>query len=118
MRSFEIGYRGIIKNKLMIDAYTYFGNYEDFIGRIGLYQPATGEAFSITANSSNKVKTYGFGLGMDYRLKNNYSLFFNAYSDVITDVPSGFNAYFNTPKYRFNAGIANSGLGQKRINQF
>ena len=68
MSSFEIGYRGIIKDKLMIDAYTYFGKYEDFIGRIGLYQPSTGEAYSITVNSSNKVKTYGFGLGMDYRI--------------------------------------------------
>ena len=68
MRSFEIGYRGIIKDKLMIDAYTYFGKYEDFIGRIGLYQPNTGNAYSITVNSTNSVKTYGFGLGMDYKI--------------------------------------------------
>ena len=63
MSSFEIGYKGLIKNKLMIDAYTYFGKYEDFIGRIGLKQPGTGAAYSIAVNSSNKVKTYGFGLG-------------------------------------------------------
>jgi outer membrane receptor protein involved in Fe transport len=43
----------------------------------------------------------------------NYSMFFNAYSDVITDVPAGFKSYFNTPKYRFNAGFANAGLGKK-----
>jgi outer membrane receptor protein involved in Fe transport len=116
MRSFEIGYKGLIKNKLLIDAYGYAGKYKDFIGRIGLYQPNTGEAFSITVNSSNKVKTYGFGLGMDYRMKDYYSLFFNVYSDVITDVPAGFKAYFNAPKYRFNAGIANDSLGKnKRI---
>lgn len=118
MRSFEIGYKGVIKNKLLIDAYGYIGKYKDFIGRIGLYQPATGEAFSITVNSSNKVKTYGFGLGMDYRMNKNYSLFFNAYSDVITDVPSGFKAYFNAPKYRFNTGFANSGLGKKELFSF
>jgi outer membrane receptor protein involved in Fe transport len=112
MRSFEVGYRGLIHKKLLIDAYSYFGKYEDFIGRIGLYQPGTGEAYSIVVNSSNKVKTYGFGLGMDYNMKNNYSLFFNFYSDVITDVPSGFKAYFNSPKYRLNAGFANSGLGK------
>ncbi|WP_276504820.1 TonB-dependent receptor [Terrimonas pollutisoli] len=118
MRSFEIGYKGVIKNKLLIDAYGYVGKYKDFIGRIGLYQPATGEAFSITVNSSNKVKTYGFGLGMDYRMNNNYSVFFNAYSDVITDVPSGFKAYFNAPKYRFNTGFGNSGLGKKELFSF
>lgn len=113
MRSFEIGYKGLINNKLLIDAYLYLGKYEDFVGRIGLYQPATDEAYSIVVNSSNKVKTHGFGLGMDYRMKNNYSTFFNLYSDVITDVPAGFKSYFNTPKYRLNAGFANSGLGKK-----
>jgi len=118
MRSYEIGYKGVIKNKLLIDAYAYVGKYKDFIGRIGLYQPATGEAFSITVNSSNKVKTYGYGLGMDYRMNKNYSIFFNAYSDVITDVPSGFKSYFNAPKYRFNAGFGNSGLGKKELFSF
>lgn len=113
MRSFEIGYRGIIAKKLMVDIYGYAGNYKDFIGRIGLFQPATNKAYSITVNSSNKVKTYGFGLGLDYRMANNFSTFLNAYSDVITDVPSGFKAYFNAPKYRLNAGIANSGFGPK-----
>jgi len=114
MRSFEIGYKGLIKNKLLVDAYTYFGKYEAFLGRIGLYQPLTGQAYSIVVNSTNKVKTYGYGLGMDYRMKDNYSIFFNAYSDVITDVPSGFKAYFNAPKYRFNAGFANDGLGKNK----
>lgn len=112
MRSFEVGYKGLIKNKLLIDAYAYVGSYKDFIGRIGLYQPGTGEAFSIVVNSDNKVKTYGFGLGMDYRMSKNYSVFFNVYSDEITDVPTGFKSYFNTPKYRFNAGVGNSGFGK------
>jgi hypothetical protein len=40
---------------------------------------------------------------------------FNAFSDVITDVPSGFQSYFNTPKYRINAGVSNSGIGKTRI---
>lgn len=116
MRSFEAGYKALIKNKLLIDAYAYIGKYEDFLGRIGLVQPSTSKAYSIVVNSTNKVKTHGYGLGMDYRMKDNYSIFFNAYSDVITDVPSGFKAYFNTPKYRFNAGFANDGLGKnKRI---
>jgi outer membrane receptor protein involved in Fe transport len=114
MRSFEIGYKGLIMKKLLIDAYSYFGKYEDFIGRIGLYQPGTGNAYSIVVNSANKVKTHGFGLGMDYNMKKNYSLFFNVYSDVITDVPSGFKAYFNTPKYRLNAGFSNSGFGKNQ----
>ena len=114
MRSFEIGYKGLVKERVLIDAYAYFGKYEDFIGRIGLYQPNTDEAYSITVNSSNNVKTHGYGLGIDYLLgkKKNTSVFLNVYSDVITDVPSGFKSYFNSPKYRMNAGLANSGFGK------
>jgi outer membrane receptor protein involved in Fe transport len=114
MRSFEFGYKGLITKKLFIDAYGYIGSYKDFIGRIGLFQPATNLAYSITVNSTNKVKTHGYGLGIDYRLgkKNNTSVFFNIYSDVITDVPSGFKAYFNSPKYRVNIGFGNSGFGK------
>ena len=33
VHSFEIGYRGVIANKLLIDAYFYTSKYEDFIGR-------------------------------------------------------------------------------------
>jgi len=118
MRSFEIGYKGYFNNKLLIDAYAYMGKYEDFIGRIGLVQPATGKTYSIVVNSTNKVKTHGFGLGLDYRVKKNYSVFMNVYSDVITDVPAGFKSYFNAPKYRLNTGFANSGLGKKERVSF
>ena len=118
MSSFELGYKGLINNKILVDAYAYFGKYEDFLGRIGLVQPATGEAYSIVVNSTNKVKTHGFGLGIDYRMSKNYSLFCNLYSDVITDVPAGFKSYFNTPKYRLNAGFANAGLGKKEKISF
>ena len=114
MQSFEIGYKGLIGEKLLVDLYAYAGHYEDFLGRNVLYQPATNQVYSTVVNSSTKVKTHGFGLGLDYQLPNNFSAFFNAYSDVITDVPSGFQSFFNTPKYRLNIGFANSGLGKNK----
>jgi outer membrane receptor protein involved in Fe transport len=93
--------------------YAYAGNYKDFIGRIGLYQPGTGEAFSIVVNSDNKVKTYGFGLGMDYRMKNNYSVFLNVYSDEITDVPAGFKSLFQYSQIPFQCrSLETSGFGK------
>lgn len=113
-RSFEVGYKGLIAKKLLIDGYTYFGKYLNFLGRNALYQPSTGRVFSTVINSSTKVKTHGFGLGIDYQLPESYSLFFNIYSDVITDVPSGFQSFFNTPQYRLNAGFANGGLGKSK----
>ncbi len=114
MQSFEIGYKGLIGEKLLVDMYAYAGHYEDFLGRNVLYQPATNQVYSTVVNSSTKVKTHGFGLGLDYQLPNNFSAFFNVYSDVITDVPSGFQSFFNTPKYRLNIGFANSGLGKSK----
>ena len=40
----------------------------------------------------------------------------NFSSDVLQDVPENFVSFFNAPKYRFNAGIANNALGKdKRI---
>ncbi|MFN2438440.1 MAG: hypothetical protein ABR503_04510, partial [Chitinophagaceae bacterium] len=78
----------------MIDVYGYTGTYRDFIGRNVLLQPSTGKIFVTAVNSSTKVKAHGFGLGLDYRLPNNFSTFFNAYSDVLTDIPAGFQLLF------------------------
>ena len=115
MRSFEIGYKSIINKKLLLDMYSYFGKYTDFLGRIVLIQPTTNnKAYSVVVNSGNKVNTWGAGLGFDYKMANNYFSFFNAYTDNLTNVPAGFQAGFNTPKYRLNAGFGNSGLGKRQ----
>jgi hypothetical protein len=58
------------------------------------------------------VKTYGFGIGVDYRLPANFSIGANFSSDNLTDVPQGFQASFNTPKYRVNLKLANTGFGK------
>lgn len=112
VQSFEIGYKGLIQNKLLIDVYGYWGRYQDFLGRNVLLQPATGNVYSTVVNSSTKVKSYGFGLGFDYLLTKKVSLFANAYSDELTNLPTGFQAYFNTPKYRANAGITANGFAK------
>src|SRR6266536_3246608 len=67
VQSFEIGYRGVIANKLLIDAYFYTSRYKNFIGRaavargdtsdpiIGLFllqNPLTSTNFSFVVNSS------------------------------------------------------------------
>jgi outer membrane receptor protein involved in Fe transport len=120
MRSFEVGYKGLVNKKLLIDAYAYFGKYTNFLGRIVLIQPTVpnSKPFSIVTNSGNEVKTWGAGIGFDYKMKHNFFSFFNAYTDNLTDVPEGFQAGFSTPKYRFNAGLGNSGLGKKELIGF
>lgn len=113
--SIEFGYKGLnLNEKLLIDAYTYYGQYQDFLTRRLVMQnpTTTKKKFSIPVNSTTKVKTYGFGIGVDYRLPANFSIGANFSSDNLTDVPQGFQASFNTPKYRVNLKLANSGFGK------
>lgn len=123
LSSFELGYKGLLlKDKLLIDLYGYYGQYQDFIGRkvvvqslsgsqITLADTANGYRYSLPVNSTDKVKTYGFGIGIDWRLMNNFTVSANVASDVLKDVPSNFVAYFNAPKYKVNASIGNTGFG-------
>ncbi|MFZ1529147.1 MAG: TonB-dependent receptor [Ferruginibacter sp.] len=125
LSSFEAGYKGLLLNsKLLIDMYGYYGNYTDFTGRITVAQSKsgnpivqadadTGQIYSVPINYANKIKTYGFGIGMDYRLPRNFSIGFNLASDNL-DVPSGLTANFNSPKYKFNATLGNSGFGKDK----
>ncbi|MBB1283284.1 TonB-dependent receptor [Flavisolibacter sp. BT320] len=111
MRSFEAGYKGLINGKLLVDVYGYYGKYTDFLGR-NVLMDAKGEIYSTVVNSTTEVNTYGAGVGIDYRMPKNFYLTLNGYHDVLDDVPTGFQAFFNTPKYRATAGFGNSGLGK------
>ena len=121
--TFEVGFKGLqLNDKLLIDVYGYYGQYQNFLTRTLLVQNKLGNAisqadtsagnlYSIPVNIADKVKTYGFGLGLDYRLPYNFSISANGSSDQLTDLPAGFVSFFNSPKYRANASIANSGFG-------
>lgn len=126
LSSFELGYKGLLMNsKLLIDMYGYYGNYTDFTGRIVLAQSKsgnpiaqadadTGQIYSVPINSTEKIKTYGFGLGFDYRLPANFSLSLNFASDNLTDIPLGLITSFNSPQYKLNASIGNAGFGKAK----
>lgn len=114
VRTFELGYKGLITNKLLIDVYGYTGQHKNFILSNTLFQPSTGKVFASFVNSSVKVKSHGFGLGLDYQLPKDYKVNLNAYSDVLSNVPAGFKTYYNTPKYRLNMGLSNSTLGKNK----
>ncbi len=124
----EAGYKGLLLHKkLLIDIYGYYGIYKDFIARtlvaqsvsgnvndvttVNLTNPALVTLYSVPTNVTSQVKTYGFGVGIDYSLPRDFSIGVNASSDKITDVPAGFVAAFNAPLYRVGAYIANSGFG-------
>lgn len=133
VNSFEAGYKGLLFNKrMLIDMYGYYGVYKDFITRTlvaqsvngdisvftdpntvraNLSSPAKTTTYSVPANVKNDVSTYGFGVSITYSLPANFSVGGNVTSDNLDNVPEGFIASFNAPKYRAGVNFSNSGFG-------
>lgn len=126
--SYELGYKGLVGNgKVLIDAYGYYGRYKNFIARTligqtatpgGTPNPVTDRKFSVPVNIEDDVTTYGFGLGIDYRFVRAWTLSINLSSDRLQDVPPGYIAFFNAPKYRYNATLSNTGFGKDKLIGF
>ncbi|MEP6748877.1 MAG: TonB-dependent receptor [Bacteroidota bacterium] len=131
--TYELGYKGLLTKNLLVDAYAYYGEYSDFLYRTLVLQPNAGTTiinvdsalakgaiasnlgriFSVPANTTSKVKTYGFGASIDYRLPLGFSIGGNLSSDNLKD-DGGFRSSFSTPKYRGNFTLANTGFGTSR----
>ncbi|MBC7722707.1 MAG: TonB-dependent receptor, partial [Pedobacter sp.] len=109
--SYEVGYKALIAKKLLIDVYGYTASYDNFIGATNVVQIATGKVFSVSTNSVGKVDVKGYGISLDYVLSSNFTVGANFYSDEISNVPTGFIASYNTPKYRTNISVGNTGFG-------
>ena len=137
VNTFEIGYKSLIGNKLLIDAYYYYSRYTDFIVEIDLIQTATnntgtGETplyegpadpvgianqsvpiarYGFDVNSDETVNTQGMAIGVEYSLPKEYQIGGNvAYNELLDAdelVARGFIAQFNTPEWRYNIRFAN-----------
>lgn len=121
VKSYEIGYKGVIGKKLLVDAYAYYSRYEDFLvgvalvqSRTGansdLYSPFTSSNLSYTQNSENVVKSIGWGVGFEYQWTKKYVVYGNVYSDQLQDADPNVVTYFNAPKYRVNIGLRNENV--------
>jgi hypothetical protein len=122
VKSYEIGYKGIIGKRLLVDAYYYFSNFNDFIVAAAVVQGGTtgykyetyssfsSNSVSYNQNSSKSVKSSGWGLGIEYKVIKNYILYGNVFSDVLKDVAPGDVTFFNAPKYRYNIGLRNENV--------
>lgn len=126
--SYEVGYRGLLlKSRLMIDAYYYIGNYQDFITRVIVAQSITNapspadilvaskrRILSIPINNPTQVKTSGWGVSAEYRFNGGFYTTGNLSSDQLGGVEQGFITYFNAPKLRGNVSLGNNGLGKSK----
>lgn len=120
LSSYEIGYKGVIKNKVLVDFNFYSTTYTDFLGQETVRSKlpvqhqgrtlAGGTAFRPYSNSPETVNSYGIGLGLTWSLPNNFNISGNySYADFSVDEVEGrdFQAGFNTPNNRFSVTLAN-----------
>ena len=128
VKTFELGYRTTLWNKLYMDAGYYYNIYNDFIGyNIGVTAKVAGsfidlnslKAYRVAANSINQVTTQGFNIGLNFyfgtffQWNGNYS--WNKLNKLDVDDP--IIPAFNTPEHKFNMGISARDLPIGRLKK-
>ncbi len=118
--TFEVGYKGLLGKRLLVDAYYYSSIYTDFINGVSVTTAAKAadinplNVFSISTNTAVDVKTAGWGLGFDYSLPGGYTLGLNGARNEITnqkELPAeNQQVSFSTPLYRVNANVGNRNI--------
>jgi len=130
-KAFEVGYKGLFNNKLLIDVNYYYSTYTDFILNTVVIQPkddvlgADGKinfaaaadilsgdvhAYQLYTNAPDKVSSQGISLGLNYSFEKGYSLGGNmTWSSFNLRKANPDNiAQFNTPEYSTNVTFGNS----------
>jgi len=124
--TWEVGYKGLIANKLMIDAYYYNSTLRNYIGGVLLISPGNRSSklednindlpLSMSSNYDQDIKYQGFGLSLDYMFPKGYTLGGNVSNNTLNAggvtmfnaernlnvLGDNFQVGFNSPKYRFN----------------
>ena len=119
VQAYELGYKGLVTNRLLVDVSGYYNFYKDFINQETVIQtdpniavgPAglvssnnTPRGFVTYVNNPDKVESYGIALGIDYKV-GKFNLSTNGSYNALKTA-SAMVTEFNTPKYRFNVGVA------------
>lgn len=116
--AFEIGYKALVANKLMIDAYVYTNTFRNFNGSQVLIKSTTQEVFSIPVNYDQDIKSWGWALGLDYNLPQQFVVGGNiSYNELSNQEDLGnFQAMYNTPKVRYNLYVANRNIARSNFS--
>lgn len=119
--SWELGYKGVIDGKLLIDVYGFYARYTNFIGltalvkdpfKTGSYVQNAANTFGIYTNSTNKVNTLGAGLSLEYKLPNGFVAAGNYAYNHISGNDNNQQTDFNTPENKFNLSLSNYSIAK------
>ena len=111
VKAYELGYKGLLSSKVLLDAYGYYNTYSNFITAVEVFQQSgtSFTKFGVPVNAEGNVTSYGTALGIDY-LMGKYNLTGNISYNNIGDIPITYVNDFNTPKVRYNLGISNRNI--------
>jgi len=122
-KTIEIGYRGLVKGDLLLDAYYYFSTFNNFLAGYNLFQSSTTEGdpaglltasvYQTTVSLDQKVESQGAAVELSYKLNRKLNVSTNYAWNEITnqgDIPEGFQTGFNTPKHKVNLSLASRKL--------
>lgn len=119
LTSFDLGYKGLIANKLLVDINGYYSTYTNFIGQQVVAgklatthqgtQVNAGQLWAPYTNLSQDVTSYGLGLGLSYSLPRNFVVNGNwSWAEFEADgADADFQSNFNTPKNKISVGVGN-----------
>ena len=76
IKTWEIGYKALIKNKIFVDAFYYQSTYNDFIAAQNILQPKTSHldglrtggttnVYQVNFNNFNEIFVNGYGFGLE-----------------------------------------------------
>jgi len=125
-KTIEVGYKSLIQNKFLVDAYYYHSTFDNFTGSLNLFQSSTisgdplgllsPSVYQATVSLNQEVKSQGAAIGLSFILKESFTLGGNYAWNEITnqgELPEGFQTGFNTPKHKFNISLANRKLTER-----
>ncbi|WP_333863189.1 TonB-dependent receptor [Chitinophaga sp.] len=119
--AFEVGYKSLIANKVLIDAYVYTNTFKNFNGSQVVVKPLTTapfrEIYGVPVNYDKDLQSWGWALGIDYRLPANFLVGGNVSFNKLRneDELGSFQAMYNTPRYRYNLYVGNRNIAQSNF---
>ena len=109
----EVGYRGMINNRVYIDGSYYYSRYTDFIGfQFGwagtfIGQLPFGKVFRVSSNAQDVVTTQGAAIGLNYFLNSSLTVGGNySWNRLNTQTDDPIIPAFNTPEHKFNLNFS------------
>lgn len=127
LKSIELGYNGLITDKLFVDLSLYYNMYSDLITYVTVMTPGGGaiageqsgidavmagnvKPYLVSTNSGSDMNTHGMSVGLSYYIHPTLKVYGNyTYTELDT---AGYNKSddeilgFNTPTHKINIGAA------------